>query len=70
MKRVKREVLWLIMAVLAVDAVFLAVYLVGHIDGSTNLTKIIFTALWTLVTLAVVIRGLARVRSVRFRQTP
>jgi hypothetical protein len=58
------------MAVLAVDAVFLAVYLVGHIDGSTNLTKIIFTALWTLVTLAVVIRGLARVRSVRFRQTP
>jgi type VI protein secretion system component VasK len=69
-KRVKREVLWLIMAVLAVDAVFLAVYLVGHIDGSTNLTKIIFTALWTLVTLAVVIRGLARVRSVRFRQTP
>ena len=70
MKRVKREVLWLIIAVLAVDAVFLAVYLVGHIDGSTNLTKIIFTALWTLVTLAVVIRGLARVRSVRFRQTP
>jgi hypothetical protein len=69
-KRVKREVLWLIIAVLAVDAVFLAVYLVGHIDGSTNLTKIIFTALWTLVTLAVVIRGLARVRSVRFRQTP
>ena len=70
MKRVKREVLWLVMAVLAVDAVFAAVYFGGRIREASDFSKLIFTALWTLATLAVVIRGLARVRSVRLRQTP
>jgi hypothetical protein len=69
-KRVKREVLWLVVAVLAVDAVFIAAFLGAKIRTASDLTKICFTALWTLATLAVVIRGLARVRSVRLRQTP
>jgi hypothetical protein len=70
MRRVKREVLWLVIAVLIVDALFVAVYFAGQIRAASDLTKIAFTAIWTLVTLAVVIRGLARVRSVRLRQTP
>lgn len=70
MKRVKREVLWLVVGVLVVDLVFVAVYFAGQIRIASDLTKIAFTALWTLVTLAVVIRGLARVRSLRVRQTP
>jgi hypothetical protein len=69
MKRVKREVLWLVVAVLVVDAFFAAAYFLGHLRTASDITKIAFTALWTLVTLAVVIRGLARVRSVRIRQT-
>ena len=69
MKRVKREVLWLVIAVLLVDAVFIIGYFMAQVRGASNLGKMIFTALWTLVTLAVVIRGLARVRSVRLRQT-
>jgi len=69
MKRVKREVLWLVVAVLIVDAFFVAAYLLGHLRAASDLSKIAFTALWTLATLAVVIRGLARVRSVRIRPT-
>jgi hypothetical protein len=70
MRRVKREVLWLVIAVLAVDAVFMLAFFLGQVRGASDLTKMAFTALWTLVTLAVVIRGLARVRNVRLRQTP
>ena len=70
MKKVKREVMWLVVAVLLVDAVFVALYVLGGLRTASDSGKIGFTALWTLVTLAVVIRGLARVRSVRFRQTP
>jgi len=69
MKRVKREVLWLVVAVLVVDAFFVAGYFLGHLRTASDLTKIAFTTLWTLVTLGVVIRGLARVRSVRVRQS-
>jgi hypothetical protein len=69
-KRVKREVLWLLMAVLLVDAVFVGAYFVARIRGASDVGKMIFTASWTLVTLAVVIRGLARVRSVRLRHNP
>ena len=69
MKRVRREVLWLIVAVLLVDAVFIVAFFVGRVRLASDSVKIGFTVLWTLVTLAVVIRGLARVRSVRFRQS-
>jgi len=56
--------------VLLVDAVFAVLYFLGGLRTASDSGKIVFTALWTLATLAVVIRGLARVRSVRFRQTP
>jgi RsiW-degrading membrane proteinase PrsW (M82 family) len=69
-KRISREVLWLVIAVLLVDAVFIGAYFVARVRGASGVSKLIFTALWTLVTLAVVIRGLARVRSVRLRQSP
>ena len=70
MSQVKREVMWLVIGVLLVDAAFIALYFLGRLQSASDLLKIAFTALWTVVTLAVVIRGLARVRSVRFRRTP
>ena len=65
MKPVRREVLWLVLAILIVDAVFVAGYFLAQIRQAEDTTKIAFTALWTLVTLAVVIRGLSRVRRTR-----
>jgi hypothetical protein len=62
---VKREVLALVVLVLVVDAAFVAAYFLGHVRSTTDTGKLIFTAGWTLVTLAVVSRGLSRVRRAR-----
>ncbi len=59
---VKREALVLVGLVLAVDAVFVAVYFVAGIERAPDSVKVICTLLWTAITLAVVIRGLTRIR--------
>jgi uncharacterized membrane protein (UPF0136 family) len=63
--RLKREVLWLIGGVVLVDVVFVAGYFLSDIRNTSDGAKLAFTVLWTLVTLAVVLRGLARIRRVR-----
>lgn len=62
---VKREALVLVGLVLAVDAIFVAVYFLARVERSPDAAKLGFTVLWTAVTLAVVIRGLGRIRSAR-----
>ncbi|HWN20143.1 MAG TPA: hypothetical protein VNO19_14625 [Gemmatimonadales bacterium] len=62
---VKREALVLVGLVLAVDALFIAVYFGAGIERASDRVKIAFTVAWTVVNLAVVIRGLARIRSAR-----
>jgi NhaP-type Na+/H+ and K+/H+ antiporter len=61
----RREVLLLVAMVLAVDLVFVAVYFVAGLRTASDSVKVGFTALWTLATLGVVIRGLTRVRRAR-----
>lgn len=61
----KREVLALVILVLVVDMVFGAAYFLGHVRSASDSGKVAFTAVWTLVTLGVVIRGLSRVRRAR-----
>jgi hypothetical protein len=68
-RQLRREVLWLIGAVLVVDAVFIGAFVLGSFGSASNSVKLAFTAVWTLVLLAIVIRGLSRVRSARFRPT-
>jgi hypothetical protein len=65
---VRREIVWLVLAVLAVDAIFVAAYVVGGLRGASDPIKLAFTALWTLVTLGIIIRGLTRVRSARLHR--
>ena len=65
MKPVAREALLLVAIVLLVDAVFMAAYFLGHLRIISDPAKVAFTAVWTVVTLVVVIRGLARVRKAR-----
>jgi hypothetical protein len=66
---VRREVLWLVLAVLAIDAVFVTLYFLARLPTASDAVKLVFTALWTLVTLGIVIRGLSRVRSARLRNS-
>ena len=54
----KREVLVLVGLVLAVDALFIAVYFGAGIEWASDSMKIAFTVVWTVINLAVVIRGL------------
>jgi hypothetical protein len=62
----KREILWLVSGVLLVDALFVATYFLAGLRSTTDAAKVAFTLLWTLVTLGVVLRGLSRIRRVRF----
>lgn len=61
----RREVLLLVAMVLVVDLVFVAAYFLAGLRTSSDSVKLGFTALWTLVTLGVVIRGLTRLRRAR-----
>jgi hypothetical protein len=62
---VKREALVLVGLVLAVDAIFIAVYFWAGIEQAPDGVKIVFTVVWTAINLAVVIRGLTRIRIAR-----
>ncbi len=66
----KREVLVLVGQVLTVDALFIAVYFGAGIERASDRVKIAFTVMWTIINLAVVIRGLARIRSARVNHPP
>jgi hypothetical protein len=67
---IKREVLVLVGLVLAVDAVFVAVYFLADVELATDAAKVAFTVVWTVMTLAVVLRGLTRIRSARLHRAP
>jgi hypothetical protein len=55
----------LVAMVLLIDAIFVAAYFLGRLPGASDAGKVAFTALWTLVTFGVVVRGLSRVRRAR-----
>ena len=62
---VRREVLILVGLVVVIDVVFIAAYFLGGIDRSSDQMKLLFTVVWTVVTLVVVLRGLLRIRRAR-----
>lgn len=63
--RVKREVVMLVGAVLLVDGLFIGGYFAAGLVRASAAAKLGYTALWTLVTLVVVLRGLTRIRAIR-----
>ena len=63
----KREILLLVGSALAVDLLFILGFFAFHLDAASSGAKIGYTAAWTVVTLLVVLRGLARIRARRGR---
>jgi hypothetical protein len=63
----KRELLLLLVTVLAVDALFIAGYFLLRLDAAGDRAKIGYTGAWTVATLLLVVRGLTRIRSLRRR---
>ena len=62
---IRREVLILVGLVVMIDVVFIAAYFLGGIDRSSDQMKLLFTVVWTVITLVVVLRGLLRIRRTR-----
>jgi hypothetical protein len=63
----RREVLLLVVAVVVVDAVFIAGYFLYRLSAASDVAKIGYTAAWTILTLLVVLRALGRIRARRGR---
>lgn len=63
-----KELLLLVALVLALDAVFVAIYFMGNVRGASDAAKVVFTAVWTLAILIIAIRGLSRIRSARLHK--
>lgn len=63
----RREVLTLVGLVLGADALFLAAYFLFHLADRSSGVWLGFTAGWTLVTLAIVLRSLSRIRAARLK---
>ena len=66
--RVKRETVTLIVVVLIVDALFIGGYFAAGLVRASTVAKVGYTAVWTLVTMAVVLRGITRIRATRTGQ--
>lgn len=66
--RVKREVVKLVVLLLVVDGVFVSGYFAAGLVRASAAAKLGYTAVWTLVTLVVVLRGLTRIRALRSGQ--
>jgi hypothetical protein len=67
-KELRREVLLLVALVLALDVVFVAIYFLGNVRSASDTAKAVFTAVWTVSTLVVALRGLSRIRSARLHK--
>lgn len=62
---VRREVFLLLAVVIGVDVLFGALFFVARLRTASEAVKLGFTAVWTLATLGVVLRGLSRVGRAR-----
>jgi hypothetical protein len=67
--RLKRELLLLVVVVLLVDGGFIALDRLTPLRSASGALKLGYTALWTGVILAVVLRGLLRIRALRVHRT-
>ncbi len=63
----KRAVLRLVVGILAVDAIFITLWALARIGARPERQQMMFVAVWTVATLAVVLPSLGAVRRVRTR---
>lgn len=67
MRDMKRELLIMIASVVVLHAVVIAIYYAAGIKTRAPRTQTIFVAVWTVLTLLLVLRGTGRVRAARVR---
>jgi type VI protein secretion system component VasK len=62
---VRSAVVQLVVGIVALDAVFIGVHYLAGMRTAPQATRLVFTGIWTALTLVVVLVGLARVRRAR-----
>jgi hypothetical protein len=62
---VRRQVVLLLVLVVAVDALFFGIYALAGLSRAAPATRLAFTVLWTAATLGVVLPRLNRIRNLR-----
>jgi hypothetical protein len=63
----KRYLLWMVGGVVMLDAAAMGLYYTLGIQHRTPRTQGLFVGVWTVLTLAVVLTGLGKIRSARVR---
>lgn len=63
----KRYLSWMVVAVIAVDAVAIGLYYALRVRSAPPRTQALFTGAWMVLTLVVVLTGLTRIRAARVR---
>ena len=63
----RREVLTLVGLILLVDALFIGVHNAAGLRAASGDVRLVYTVAWTVVTLAIALRGLRRIRAARIR---
>ena len=63
----RRELLRLVLAVVLLDALFIAGFFLFRLEHRASGLRIGYTAAWTIATLVVVFRSLTRIRRLRGR---
>ena len=64
-RAMRRHLLEMIGLVIALDAVTIGIYYAVGMKGRPAKVQLAFTAVWTVLTLLVVLRGMGRVRAAR-----
>lgn len=63
----KRHLMRMVLAVVALDAVAIGLYYALHVRSAAPRTQALFTGAWTLLTLVVVLTGMTKIRAARVR---
>jgi heme/copper-type cytochrome/quinol oxidase subunit 4 len=64
-REVRKHLMIMVALILAVDTIAVVVYRTMGIEDASRDRRTIFTAVWTLVSLVVVLNGLYRIRTAR-----
>jgi hypothetical protein len=64
-REVRKHLMIMVALILAVDTIAVVVYRTMGIEDASRDRRTIFTAVWTLVSLVVVLNGLYRIRAAR-----
>ena len=64
-REIRKHLMIMVALILVIDAIAVAVFSTLDIGDAPRRTRTLFTAVWTIVTLAIVLNGLYRIRLAR-----